>query len=123
MFMVTLKQKVVLKDVRFHAFHGFYEEERLLGGEFFVTIETEADVYDDGNDNLNNTVNYERLFEITSQEMSKTKKLIETVAHSILDRVRHEFLAVKAIKVCLRKSNLPLSGEVSCSIIELSFNR
>ena len=121
--MATIKQRVILRDVRFYAFHGFYEEEQVIGCEFYVNIETESEVFGNGNDDITNTVNYERLFEIASAEMRNTRKLLETVAHSILDQIRHEFLQVKLIKVSIRKMNPPLSGQVDSSIIELSFNR
>lgn len=121
--MATIKQKVILRDIRFFAFHGYYDEEQVLGSEFYVNIETENEVYGNGGDNLNNTVNYERLFEISASEMQKPRKLLETVAHSILDQIRHEFLGVKTIKVSIRKMHPPLAGQVNSSIIELSFNR
>ncbi len=121
--MTTLKQRIILNNAKFYAFHGFYEEERIIGCEFYVSIETESDVFGNGNDDLSNTVNYGRLFEIASIEMRKTRKLIETVAHSILDQIRHEFLGVKFIKVVIRKLHPPLTGQVDSSIIELSFNR
>ncbi|MDB5120007.1 MAG: dihydroneopterin aldolase [Sphingobacteriales bacterium] len=121
--MATIKQRVILKDIRFFAFHGFYEEEQLLGCEFYVNIETESDVYGNGGDDISNTINYERLFQIASLEMQNTQKLLETVAHSILDQIRHEFLGVKVIKVSIRKMHPPLRGQVDSSIIELSFNR
>ena len=121
--MASIKQRVILMDIRFYAFHGFYIEEQLLGCEFYVNIETESEVYNSGGDEIGNTVNYEKLFDIAASEMRKTQKLLETVAHSILDRIRHEFLGVKVIKVSIRKMHPPLGGQVNSSIIELIFNR
>ncbi|MDB5014414.1 MAG: dihydroneopterin aldolase [Daejeonella sp.] len=121
--MGTLKQKVILKDIQFFASHGFYAEEQLLGGKFYVNIETESEVHGDGGDDISNTVNYERLFEIASTEMQRTQKLLETVAHSMLDQIRHQFLGVKVIKVSIRKMHPPLGGQVDSAIIELCFNR
>ena len=123
MFMGTISQKVSLEGVRFFAFHGFYPEEQVLGTEFILDIDASLDVFDNGKDDLANTVNYVRLFEIASEEMKITRKLIETVAHSILDRIRHEFLAVQSIRVSIRKLNPPMGAEVRNSAIELVFKR
>lgn len=123
MFMGTISQKVSLEGVRFFAFHGFYPEEQVLGTEFILDIDASLDVFDNGKDDLANTVNYVRLFEIASEEMKITRKLIETVAHSILERIRHEFLAVQTIRVSIRKLNPPMGAEVKNSAIELVFKR
>jgi 7,8-dihydroneopterin aldolase/epimerase/oxygenase len=122
-FMGTISQKVSLEGVRFFAFHGFYPEEQVLGTEFILDIDASLDVFDNGKDDLANTVNYVRLFEIASEEMKITRKLIETVAHSILERILHEFLAVQFIRVSIRKLNPPMGAEVRNSAIELIFKR
>jgi dihydroneopterin aldolase len=121
--MGTISQKVSLEGVRIFAFHGFYPEEQVLGTEFILDIDASLDVFDNGKDDLANTVNYVRLFEIASEEMKITRKLIETVAHSILVRIRHEFLAVQSIRVSIRKLNPPMGAEVENSAIELIFKR
>ena len=121
--MGIIRQKVALQGIRFFAFHGFYPEEQILGCEFIVDIDTELEVYGSGNDNISHTVNYERLFTIAKTEMEIPRKLIETVAHGILEKVRHEFLAVKNIRISIRKMHPPLAGQVENSLIELIFNR
>lgn len=121
--MGTINQKVSLEGVRFFAFHGFYPEEQVLGTEFILDIDTTVEVFGDGKDDLANTVNYVRLFEIASEEMKITRKLIETVAHAILDRIRHEFLTVQTIRVSIRKMHPPMGAEVRNSAIELTFKR
>ncbi|MEO8795433.1 MAG: dihydroneopterin aldolase [Daejeonella sp.] len=121
--MGNLHKKVALHGVRFFSYHGFYPEEQILGNEFILDIETEMEVYSVDTDDLSHTVNYERLFEIAVTEMKITRKLLETVAHNILEQIRHEFLAVKTIRVCIKKVNPPLAGQVESSIVELTFNR
>jgi 7,8-dihydroneopterin aldolase/epimerase/oxygenase len=122
-FMGVIKQKVSLEGIRFFAFHGFYPEEQVLGTEFFVDVDTELEVYSAGGDEISNTVNYERLFKIAADEMNRPQKLLETVAHAILEQIRHEFIAVKTIRILIRKMHPPLGGDVRNSAIELTFNR
>jgi 7,8-dihydroneopterin aldolase/epimerase/oxygenase len=121
--MGMISQKVSLEGLRVFAFHGFYSEEQVLGTEFIIDIDTHLAVFDNGKDDLNNTVNYVRLFEIANEEMKITRKLIETVAHSILERIQHEFIAVQSIRVSIRKMNPPMGAEVKNSAIELIFKR
>ncbi len=122
-FMGTIKQKVSLEGVRFFAYHGFYPEEQILGTEFIVDVDTELEVFSAGDDEISNTVNYERLFQIISVEMKNPRKLLETVAHAILGEIRHEFLAVNNIRVLIRKMHPPLGGDVRNSAIEVTYSR
>ena len=121
--MGVIRQKIALHGIRFFAYHGFYPEEQVLGCEFIVDIETELEVYGSGNDELKHTINYERLFDIARAEMQNPRKLIETVAHGMLEKIRHEFLTVQKIRVAIRKMHPPLAGQVENSLIELIFNR
>ncbi len=121
--MGTIRQKVSLEQIRFFAYHGFYAEEQVLGTEFFVDVDTDLEVFHAGGDELSSTVNYEILYQIVAEEMKQPRKLIETVAHAILERIRHEFLAVTHIRVKIRKMHPPLAGEVGNSAIELTYKR
>jgi dihydroneopterin aldolase len=121
--MGIIRQKVALQGARFFAFHGFYAEEQLTGSEFTVDVETELEVFNDGNDDISKTVNYEQLYNIVSIQMKNPRKLLESVAHAILEDVRREFISVKNIRVSIRKVNSPFSGEVKNAVVELVFNR
>lgn len=121
--MGVLMQKVSLEGVRFFSYHGFYPEEQIIGTEFFIDLDAAFEVFSSGGDEIANTLNYEQLFQIASEEMCIPRKLLETVAHSILDRIRHEFLAVQSIRVSIRKMHPPMGAEIENSTIELKFKR
>ena len=121
--MGSIRQKVALQEIRFFAYHGFYPEEQLTGNEYLVDIETEMIVSGKGDEDISLTVNYERLFEIAREEMRIPRKLLETVACGMLERVRQEFLSVQSVRVAIRKLNPPVGGEVKNSLVELQFNR
>lgn len=119
--MSTLRKKVALEGLRFYAFHGFYPEEQVLGNEFEVDIETECEAADDGSDNLEDTINYEKLFEIASAEMRQSRKLIETVAINILGQVKERFPFILSATVRIRKMHLPLKGEMRNALVEYRY--
>ncbi|WP_256013065.1 dihydroneopterin aldolase [Desertivirga xinjiangensis] len=118
---MAIIQKVGLEGVRFFAFHGFYEEEHLTGNEYIIDVITEFTVSGSGDDELSNTVNYERLYEIAADEMSRPRKLLETVAHGILNKIQQEFSFVNTIDISIRKLHLPMKGEVKNSLVQLIF--
>jgi len=118
---MAIRQKVALESIRFFAYHGYYAEEQKAGNEFLVDIETEMNVEENLSDELSDTINYERLFEIAALEMKAPRKLLETVAHYILKRVVAEFPELEKVKVSIRKLNLPVKGEIKSSLIELTY--
>lgn len=121
--MANIRQKVALEGIRFFSYHGLYDQEQVLGNVYMLDIETETEVSDHGYEDISRTINYERLLSIAQDEMAEPRKLLETVAHAILARIRHEFLSVSRIRIVIKKLNPPLPAEVKNSTIELNFNR
>ncbi len=119
---------IALEGVRFYAYHGYYEEERVVGNEYildvFVDAATQAaadedDLFDEeSKDAL--TVNYEMLYQICRIEMRKPARLLETVVQRIVDRIDDQFDNVRGSRVKLRKCFPPLGGRVESSSVEVS---
>ena len=112
---------VALHGAEFFAHHGLYPEEQILGSKFIVDVEVTFPTK--GNfkeDNIGNTVDYEKLHEIVAAKMKQTKKLIETVAQNILDDTKKRFPAAKTVRLSIKKLNPPLKGKVAYSCITLS---
>lgn len=113
--------EINLNDAEFFAHHGYYAEEQLLGGRFMVDISVSfAPQGDLTTDEIVNTVNYEQLYNIACDEMKITRKLIETVAQAILDKIKNDFPFVSKIRVCLKKLDPPLKGRVGHSSVIVS---
>ena len=78
-----------MEGIEFYAYHGVYEEERIIGGKIyfgyfrFYTVAEKAL----HNDDLNGTVNYELLYNIAKKHAT-TRKLIEHLAQKILNDIR-----------------------------------
>src|SRR3954466_13050311 len=113
---------VALHGAEFFAYHGFYPEEQKIGSHFVVNIEVEftpaADVKDD---DLNNTVNYEWLYDMVCEEMKLTKKLIETVAQSIIDQTKQQYPFADRVQVTLKKLNPLVGAKTQYSSVTLSY--
>lgn len=122
-YMAAIVKRISLEGVRIFAHHGYYLEEQILGTPFLVDVLTEMASEDDDSDNLDLTVNYGRLFEIVSEEMKITRKLLEKVSHSILLRIKEEFPFLDMIQVSITKLSLPLPGQIKNSKVELIYRR
>ena len=115
-----MKTIVSLEGLKFYAYHGFYDEERKTGNDFMCDVSVELKSYDSLDDNINDTVNYEEIYAIVESEMQQTKKLIETVAYSIIKRIQI-LDNVTAAKVKIYKLNPPIKGAVQRALVEMRF--
>ena len=105
---------ISLNNIEFHSFHGFYQEENLIGNNFLVDIVVE--ISDKNQENLNDdltaTVNYETLYKIAKEEMSVPRKLLESVVKSIHDKIKLLSNNIHSIEVTLTKKHVPIEGMV-----------
>ncbi len=116
-----MKTTVSIKGAEFFAHHGFYEEERLTGNTFIIDAEVELKTFDSNDDNIHDTVNYEKIFEICASEMDNTQKLLETVVLNIINRFNASFSNITGGKVKLEKLGPQLGGKVEKAVVEMEF--
>ena len=121
--MPIIRQKVALEGVRFFAYHGYYPEEQKIGNDFVIDIETEMIVVENLSDELGDTINYERLYEIAVLEMKTPRKHLETVAHRVLKAVLADFPQLESARISIKKLNLPVKGEIKNSLVELTYSK
>jgi dihydroneopterin aldolase len=116
---------VSIEGMRFRAFHGLYPEERVLGTDFLLDVWIDTDiskatvVVEDNTEKLDNTVNYQTIFEICEIEMRQPQKLLETLVDNILFRFKYQFPKMFEARLRVRKLNPPVGGQVEwASILE-----
>ena len=64
--------KLSLEGMDFHAYHGVYEEENILGGKYTVDVYLEIDIVKAAvTDDVQATVNYEVVYAIVKTAMAK----------------------------------------------------
>lgn len=114
--------KIILEKMEFYAYHGFYSEENKIGCKYSIDLEIETDLSLAGkSDMLTETINYEVLYKIVSDEMKTPSKLIEHVAERILSKIRENFVSVKSGQIRLSKINPPLGGNIDRVSVVLEF--
>lgn len=115
---------VALHGVEFFAYHGFYPEEQKIGNHFIVDIEVaftpQGKVAADG---LENTVNYEQLYDIACEEMKHPKKLIETVAQAMIDNVVKQYAFVNSVRLTINKLNPLIGAKTKSSSVTLTYSK
>lgn len=115
--------KITLHNMKFHAYHGCFDFEKRDGNTFLVSVEMELDTYMAGiSDNLEDTLNYQEVYDAVKREMEIPSNLIEHVARRILDALIKGFPEIKSAKVKLTKLNPPLGGDVEGVTIEVNTN-
>ncbi len=112
--------RITLKNMKFHAYHGCFDFEKRDGNTFLVSVEMEIDTYLAGiTDKLEDTLNYQEVYDVVKQEMDIPSNLIEHVAKRILNTLVKQFTQIKSLKVKLSKLNPPLGGEVESVSVEI----
>ena len=112
--------KITLETMKFHAFHGVMEDERIIGGTFLVDILyiIETDAIE--TDRIEDTINYAEIFEIVKAEMQKPSNLIEHVAGHIIKVVKNNFPQISHITIKISKLNPPVDGEMEKASVSIT---
>jgi 7,8-dihydroneopterin aldolase/epimerase/oxygenase len=112
--------RITLENMEFHAFHGCLEHERMLGNTFIVSVSMELETALAGKtDALEDTLNYQLVYDAVKAQIDIPSKLIEHVGQRILDSVLTDFPQIQVLEVTLSKLNPPLGGKVDRVTIEL----
>ena len=94
----------------------------MIGTKFRIDLFLEVDTSAaEKSDQLQDTVNYQSVFQLVKKEMETTSKILEHVGRRILDRIKNEFPSVDHARIKIRKLNPPLGGKMDFVSLELSF--
>ncbi|HEX6981345.1 MAG TPA: dihydroneopterin aldolase [Balneolaceae bacterium] len=118
-------ETLTLKGLCFHAFHGYFEEERRNGNDFEVDLTFSADFRKaGGSDKLSDTIDYQEAVAAVKSVMDGSSvKLIETLAKRIGDRLFESFPSVKELKVVVKKLHPQLDVKTAYSKICMTWQR
>lgn len=102
---------ILLNSIRIYAYHGVLPQEQVVGDWYtinlrlIVTDETATET-----DNISDTINYAKVFNVVKTEMSLKSKLIEHVCGRIITRLFHQFPSIDTISISIVKQNPPING-------------
>lgn len=103
-----------VNDLRIWANHGWFEEERLIGGEYRIDVSMTVEVMDAAMQ-LTDTVDYQDVVDLTKEVMGRSYKLIEDSCHAIYTTLLGKLDKIKALEVTVTKLNIPINNLNSTS--------
>jgi dihydroneopterin aldolase len=112
--------KVLLQNMEFFAYHGVYPDEQKNGNLFSVDVEFDADLsLAAKTDKIDDTLNYELIYNIIQQEMNIPSNLLENVSGRIYGAIKESYPEISFLKVRVTKHNPPLNGKVHKVSVEI----
>ena len=114
-----MTDKIVLTGLEFFGRHGCSREEQSLGQKFIVDLELTLDL-SNLHDEISETVDYVEIVNLTKKIVEGTpRKLIETVAIEIAERILKNFSKVESVRVILHKPHSPIEFSLKDVAVEI----
>jgi dihydroneopterin aldolase len=105
--------QLVLENMEFYAHHGHFEEEQIIGGRFSVDLMIETDLTQAAEtDDLNDAIDYSRIYELVKAEMEKPSQLVEHVARRIVDATYSASDKITRVTATVSKLNPAIGGNM-----------
>ena len=98
-----------LHKLLFYSYHGFFEEEQVLGNEFEVNADIVVDTTDQIT-SLRQTVDYVTIYNIIKQRMQQSTPLLETVAQELTRAIHKIDERIKSVSITIKKSSPPIEN-------------
>ena len=113
-----------LLGLRFHAYHGVLEQEQIVGNDYCLDVRMKYDISKAMlSDNIDDTLNYAKAYELIREEMMIPSRLLEHVAYRIGSRLIKQFPEIENIDIRLMKKNPPMGADGDGAMIELHLNQ
>lgn len=123
--LARTSDKVLLKGLVFHGFHGVLPAENCLGQKFVVDLEAEMDLRPAGiSDSLEDTVDYGKLYEhVETVITGDSHELVESVASQIAQHVLTGFPEIHKVSVTVNKPHVAFKGVLAGVGVEITRER
>lgn len=121
--MLTPKSvQISLRKLRFHAFIGVGERERVIGNEFEVSLSVKIPFNPEmGADDLEATISYADLYEVVTDVMTRPRKLLERVAIEIAEIIKQRWADIESGEIEIIKIAPPIPGITGEAGVKLFF--
>lgn len=97
-----------LNKLLFHAKHGLYQEEKILGNEFEVNIVLKQYTVADEINSIHQTTDYAAVYGLVKDCFSKPTPLLETIAQHICKKILAQFVLVDEVSIQITKLHPPI---------------
>ena len=97
-----------LHNLLFHAYHGLYAEEQLLGNVFEVNITIQHIPIKAQIIALDQTINYTAVYDLVKKRMNTPTPLLETFAQELCQSILENFIQAESVFFSIKKLNPPI---------------
>ena len=112
---------IEIEEMEFYAYHGHYEEERVVGNRFLLDLRIEADCDKAAtSDRIKDALNYQVAYKIIKEQMLKKSHLLENIAKRILDALYENLEGIQKATIRVRKMNPPMGGQIKSVSVTIS---
>ncbi|THG14472.1 hypothetical protein TEA_024017 [Camellia sinensis var. sinensis] len=104
--------KLVLRGLKFHGFHGVKPEERKLGQKFLVDVDAWTDLQEAGkSDLLSDTISYTEIYRIVREVVEgPPQNLLESLAQLIASTTLTKYPQISAVRIKVGKPHVAVHG-------------
>ncbi|MGN6617599.1 MAG: dihydroneopterin aldolase [Ilyomonas sp.] len=99
---------IELSNLRFHAMHGLYAEEKVLGGDYEVNLTIKHEAQKIPVLHLDETIDYTSVYQLVKESMQHPTPLLETVVTSIVKKLFAKFSHAQEINLSIKKLHPPI---------------
>jgi len=106
-----------LHNLSFYSYHGLYEEEKIVGGNYEVNAEISFNT-DEHITRIEQTINYNSVYKIIAEQMAIPTPLLETLIQNMVSKILEAHTKIAAISINVKKLNPPIkdfTGNVGVS--------
>ncbi|XP_030927138.1 dihydroneopterin aldolase 2-like isoform X1 [Quercus lobata] len=113
--------KLILRGLKLHGYHGVKPEERTLGQKFLVDVDAWLDLRQAGkSDCLSDTISYTDIYRIVEEIVEgPAQNLLESVAQRIASATFTKHPQISAIRVKVGKPHVAVPGSVDYLGVEI----
>ena len=110
---------IKLEGMRFRSFIGVYTDEQAHGNDFLVDITITSEKITSTHDQVEDTLDYVRVYRIAEGVMAERYLLLETAVQEIIKRIRELNFDINVVRVRVAKLNPPVGGDMHSVSVEM----
>ncbi|MCE2393260.1 dihydroneopterin aldolase [Candidatus Poribacteria bacterium] len=116
--------KIILKGIQFHGYHGVAEAERQLGQKYEIDLELMTDLSDAGKtDDLTRTIDYAQIVQLAIEiGTQQSFQLFETLAETIAEAILAQF-QIEEARITVKKLSPPIAPTLTYAGVEIHRKR
>ena len=116
--------KIILKGIQFHGYHGVAAAERQLGQKYEIDLELMTDLSDAGKtDDLTHTIDYAQVVQLVIEiGTQQSFQLFEALAETIAEAIFAQF-SIEEVRIAVKKLSPPIEPRLTDAGVEIHRKR